>query len=871
MDPVSALNPCPACKKPDWCLIAPDGSACICSRIESAKRCGEAGWLHKLIETDSPNAERPKPSKSPNWQAQAERFSKNLSEKPKWRALLAKSLGLPVEALDAVPLLGYRNSGSDYVEFTSPETDAEGKIIGIATRTVTKGQKAEKRFVKGGKRGLTLPAAWRERTGPLFVVEGLTDLLAIFFAGLACIGRPSNSGGGKHLVEVFAVWPGEFIIVGENDQKPDGEWPGRDGAESLAKMLVDKFGKAVKWTMPPTEAKDVREWLTTPARGETPWSQRGEELASLLLANAKTVEASPANTGRVPPKGVRKIFIDTDEFRVNAEASQALASEPDLYERGRQLVKVHQQEEDSPAEDVIRRTVGALTVRPLSTALLRERLTRCAYWVQRRETNGKVTEVPQHPPGWAVNAVFDHGSWPVPKLEAIVTHPVFLPSGAILAQNGYDPVSGLFVSMSSAHEMNVPDNPTREDVARAVETIEDVLADFPFQTPAHKASWFAGFLTVLAWFSFDGPAPFFLIDGNVRGVGKGLLADMIALPVMGRRFPTMAFTNDRDELRKRITSLAAEGERAVLLDNLAGPVGNDVFDNALTSTSWKDRLLGGNKNYEGPLHLVWFATGNNVQLGADTSRRTCHIRLESPEEKPELKGGFRHPNLRAYARKMRWKILSAGLTILRGWHVAGRPTHNLPNWGSFEGWSGVVREAVVFAGLEDPGLTREELQRTADRDAASMETLIEGMQRLDPNRHGTTAAELIKRCQDGPEENGEVRGAIEELCGKLCGRKLGGRFKHFQRRNFGGKMLDKAGEDRTKTNRWAVYPVGPTAKSSPKEPASPASPADKPPDAGEAGNAGATSNEPVPAPAKTSKGRTYGNNPNRGRSEGGAK
>ena len=75
--------------------------------------------------------------------------------------------------------------------------------------------------------------------------------------------------------------------------------------------------------------------------------------------------------------------------------------------------------------------------------------------------------------------------------------------------------------------------------------------------------------------------------------------------------------------------------------------------------------------------MTWYGTGNNVQLGADTSRRVCHIRMESPEERPELKSDFRHKELRVYVRKHRGKLLAAALTILRGWHVAGRPTHNL--------------------------------------------------------------------------------------------------------------------------------------------------------------------------------------------------
>src|SRR5262245_47892959 len=159
--------------------------------------------------------------------------------------------------------------------------------------------------------------------------------------------------------------------------------------------------------------------------------------------------------------------------------------------------------------------------------------------------------------------------------------------------------------------------------------------DFPFETAAHRSALLAGLLTPLAWFLFDGPAPLFLIDKNVRGAGAGLLADVVALTVSGRRFPIMSYTNDREELRKRITALAIEGERLIMLDNLAGAVGNDILDAALTADWWKDRVLGGNRIYDGPLHVVWFATGNNVQLHADTSRRVCHVRMESHHERPE--------------------------------------------------------------------------------------------------------------------------------------------------------------------------------------------------------------------------------------------
>lgn len=50
---VSRNTLCPVCSHPDWCLIAKDGKAAICARVESDKPAGNkgAGWLHILDNT----------------------------------------------------------------------------------------------------------------------------------------------------------------------------------------------------------------------------------------------------------------------------------------------------------------------------------------------------------------------------------------------------------------------------------------------------------------------------------------------------------------------------------------------------------------------------------------------------------------------------------------------------------------------------------------------------------------------------------------------------------------------------------------------------------------------------------------------------
>ncbi len=115
----------------------------------------------------------------------------------------------------------------------------------------------------------------------------------------------------------------------------------------------------------------------------------------------------------------------------------------------------------------------------------------------------------------------------------------------------------------------------------------------------------------------------------------------------------------------------------------------------------------------------------HVVLLADTARRVCHIRLESPEENPENRSDLRHPNLEAYIRRRRGELLAAALTILVGYIRNGRPDQDLPAWGSFEGWSGLVRSAVVWAGLPDPAATRHELAEQADVTASHLGLLLD--------------------------------------------------------------------------------------------------------------------------------------------------
>src|SRR5262249_37217076 len=146
-----------------------------------------------------------------------------------------------------------------------PERDAAGRLIGILKRLPD----GQKRMHPGSRRGLTMPGGWADEEGPLFLVEGPSDTLALVACGLSALGRSSNAGGAEHLVPLLARLsrPRPVVVVGENDAKPDGSWPGRDGAKRLAASLATGLDRIVHVTLPPPEYKDVREWIVDRYRG----------------------------------------------------------------------------------------------------------------------------------------------------------------------------------------------------------------------------------------------------------------------------------------------------------------------------------------------------------------------------------------------------------------------------------------------------------------------------------------------------------------------------------------------------------------------------------------------------------------------------
>ena len=264
------------------------------------------------------------------------------------------------------------------------------------------------------------------------------------------------------------------------------------------------------------------------------------------------------------------------------------------------------------------------------------------------------------------------------------------------------PPAGRFVHGNGADYPPLPGPADLFDARAALTTLMDILHDFSWAHPYDASAALAAILSLVCRYTVLGNVPLFGISATTRGSGKGLLADVIAVIGTGRRAPLWSQAEDDAEERKRLLALGMDGDPLVCIDNVTRPLGSAPLDLALTSSTFKDRILGTQTSKEVPMQAIFMATGNNLQYVGDLARRVVPISLDPQMEKPEERTGFLYPNLLGHVAKIRPTLVMAALTILSAYFTEGYPSQGLSAYGSFQPWSDLIRSALVWAGEPDP-------------------------------------------------------------------------------------------------------------------------------------------------------------------------
>jgi putative DNA primase/helicase len=189
-------------------------------------------------------------------------------------------------------------------------------------------------------------------------------------------------------------------------------------------------------------------------------------------------------------------------------------------------------------------------------------------------------------------------------------------------------------------------------------------------------------------------------DAPSAGIGKSKLVDVCSLIATGHEAPVIAQGKTEEEMEKRLGAAQIAGDRIISIDNCQRPLGVEMICQALTQRLQKIRVLGKSKNVTVPNMATYFATGNNLRLIGDMPRRAIVGRLDSGVERPEDREFITEDPIDTLERE-RARYVVAALTVLRAFIVAGSPKPARP-LGSFEEWSGLVRDTLTWVGEPDP-------------------------------------------------------------------------------------------------------------------------------------------------------------------------
>jgi putative DNA primase/helicase len=278
---------------------------------------------------------------------------------------------------------------------------------------------------------------------------------------------------------------------------------------------------------------------------------------------------------------------------------------------------------------------------------------------------------------------------------------------------GYDDATGLLYDPLGVEFPVIPTRPTRDEARMALALLNDLVSTFPFVADADRSVALSAILTALVRRSLP-TAPMHAYTAPVAGSGKSMLVDIASIIATGHEAPVLGPGQDESEFEKRLGSVLLAGDPIVSLDNCERPLGGELLCKMLSQTRVKPRILGQSQTPELTTGAFVAATGNNLVLVGDLTRRALLCRLDPKCERPEIRVFGRNPL--ALAKADRPRYVTAALTILRAFHVAGRPSSS-NRLGSFEDWSDLIRGALLWLGRADPVESTEAVRKADPRRA----------------------------------------------------------------------------------------------------------------------------------------------------------
>lgn len=316
--------------------------------------------------------------------------------------------------------------------------------------------------------------------------------------------------------------------------------------------------------------------------------------------------------------------------------------------------------------------------------------------------------------------------------------------------------------------------------------------------------------------------PMHAATAPLPGTGKSILWDTAGAIVNGDAMPTIATGANLEEMEKRLDAEIIAGRGIWSIDNASMPIGGDALCQAIERPTYNARILG--KSEIKGRRNTWslYATGNNLRLKDDLTRRALLVGLDAGVERPELRRFSGNPYDKVLGA--RGLYLWAVLTVVLAYRTGGMPG-KLPGIGlPFAEWSDLVRSALVWLGYADPVETME-AARENDPSRQARAAMVQGM----VNAYGVgegaarAAAEMVSDAERGViKREGkalldqkpstaakDLKAAIIQYTkDRIDARYLGNKLSVDRNSITYGLCLRALYDSHRKVNRWYVEKIG---------------------------------------------------------------
>ena len=443
-----------------------------------------------------------------------------------------------------------------------------------------------------------------------------------------------------------------------------------------------------------------------------------EAEAAIARAESEADEDEPApkkkarriNPRRLRPNDDLPTITLTDADRKEAvDRSEAALIKADLgvYQRDGSIVSVTVSKGISHSGKAV--TYQSIAIR--GDYALIEDFSRAAHyqkWDSRVGDGGDYVQVT--PPLWVVMTLRQRSEKHLYPLEGIVSAPTMRADGSILSEPGYDKQSGLLFNPRGVEFPPVPDTPTLAQARAALSVLAAPIKKFPFVSDVDRSVALSGVITATVRRSLE-TSPLHAYRAPVAGSGKSKLVEYASVIATGEITPVIAQGPNDEETEKRLASCIIEGRSIVAIDNCTRPLADiDLLCQMLTANKVSPRILGVSKTPTLTAGALVTATGNGLRIVGDLVRRTILCDIDPGCEEPEGREFDFDPI--QVAKSKRAELVIAALTILRAFHVAERPApEGVSPLGSFEDWSLLVRNALIWLGCADPVASQRNLRK----------------------------------------------------------------------------------------------------------------------------------------------------------------